>query len=68
MHSLYFNISIYAGSNHGIPNDLMQKKNKTAKVPESVLPTPEEAVNAYQQTTCLCNIPGAAATAAEWIH
>jgi len=28
----------------------MRKGNRTAKVPVSVLPTPEEAVDAYQQT------------------
>jgi len=39
-----------SGSTRGIPDERMRKGNRTAKVPVSVLPTPEEAVDAYQQT------------------
>ena len=68
MHSLYFNISICAGSNRGIPNDLMQKKKQqNSKSSWISITNSGEAVNAYQQTSeTTTNIPGAA-TAAEWI-
>lgn len=39
-----------AGHNRGVPDELMRRNNRTAQVPASVLPTSEEAVDAYQQT------------------
>ena len=38
------------GHNRGIPEERMQKNNRTSQVPLSALPTPEEAVRAYEQT------------------